>query len=282
MDFRAMVVNDLQCPLHDQRAFDIACQVGADFKPDVLDINGDWFDLLNLSTHGSIKSLNEKTVVDFDSELERGITLAKTMIKAVRPKAVHWKNGNHEFRFVRAFTRISDAAANKILQSQRLKHIYDYAQLFDFKSFGAKVIYAGDYPNGLWLHPTLPPDQNVWVEHGYVARKKAGYTATAVMEDRQASVIVGHCERLAMVWKHAIGNRNYFGIENGNLSLIGVPASGGKSNGAGLYFGVPHSVPDYSNHCQGLTLLTHSGDWFPQPIRIIGGKTSYAGKTYKA
>jgi len=282
MDFRAMVVNDLQCPLHDQRAFDVACQVGADFKPDVLDINGDWFDLLSLSTYGGIRSLNEKTVVDFDSELERGISLAKTMIKAVKPKRVHWKNGNHEFRFVRAFTRISDAAAKAIVNSQRLKHIYDYRNLFDFDSFGVKVTYAGDYPNGLWLHPTLPPDQNVWVEHGYIARKNSGYTATALVQERGTSVIVGHCERLALIWKHSVGDRNYFGIENGNLSLIGVPPSGGHTNGQGLYFGVPHSVPDFMNHQQGMSLLTHNGEWFPELIRISKGKAVYAGKTYKS
>jgi hypothetical protein len=95
-------------------------------------------------------------------------------------------------------------------------------------------------------------------------------------------VIVGHCEKLAgPLWEHKVGNRSWFGIENGNLSLIGIPAEGGKRNGEGMYMGVPHSQPDYMNHQQGFSLLVYSnGHWHPQTIRIVKGQAFYNGKLY--
>ena len=77
----------------------------------------------------------------------------------------------------------------------------------------------------------------------------------------------GHCEKLAgPLWRHVIG-RDYFAIENGNLSRIGVPGLGD-----GLYSGLPHSEPEYMNHQQGLTLLVYAENkWFPQTVRIKDG-----------
>jgi hypothetical protein len=283
-DFRAAVVNDIQYPYHDKRAVSVATQVISDFKPHVLDLNGDIFDLLNLSSYPNIKVLNAQTVADLDSEIEGGIAMAKAMVKAIKPQVVHWKNGNHEWRLLRSLARVTDSAAKKILELRRMQQTWSYPNLFEFDSFPVKVKFAGEYPKGMWLHPTLPPDQNVWVEHGYTAAKNSGYTVTNKMNERGCSVIVGHCEKLAgPLWKHVVGNRNYFGIENGNLSLIGVPAEDGKSNGEGLYQGVPHSEPDYMNHTQGLSLLTYSGgQWFPYTVRIIKGRAHYNGKSYKA
>ncbi len=283
-EFRAAVVNDIQYPLHDRRAVDVATQIIADFKPEVLDLNGDISDLLNLSTYPKIKTLNEKTVAELDGEIEGTISLAKSMVKASRCKRVHWKNGNHEWRLLRSLSRVTDQGAKKILELPRMQKAWSYPSIFEFDSFPVPVKFAGEYPNGMWIHPDLPPDQNVWIEHGYSASKKSGYTVSNKMDERGTSVIVGHCEKLAgPLWKHVVGNRNYFGIENGNLSLIGVPADGAHSNGEGLYQGVPHSQPDYMNHQQGLSLLTYvAGQWFPYCVRIVKGRAHWNGKLYKA
>jgi hypothetical protein len=283
VEFRAAVVNDIQCPYHDPRAVSVATQIIADFKPETLDINGDLFDLLNLSSYPNLKTLDAKAVEDLDGEIERGITLAKDMVKAVKPKRVHLKNGNHEWRLLRCLSRVTDSGAKKILELKKMQKAWSYENIFELDSWPCPVKFAGEYPNGMWLHPSLPPEQNVWVEHGYTASKNSGYTVTNKMNERSCSVIVGHCEKLAgPLWKHVVGNRNFFGIENGNLSLIGVPAEGGKSNGEGLYQGVPHSQPDYMNHQQGMSLLTYTdGQWFPYTVRIIKGKAHWNGKLYR-
>ena len=86
--------------------------------------------------------------------------------------------------------------------------------------------YSGEYPAGCWLFATGNPATDVWVEHGYIARKKAGYTGTAMREERMTNVVIGHVERLALAYQHAVGGRDFIPIENGNLSLLGIPGKG--------------------------------------------------------
>lgn len=278
-EFRAAIINDLQIPYHDPRALDVAQQIIRDFGPDVLDENGDIFDFLNLSRYPTVKTpMNERMACEFESEIERGIAIQQAFVAETKPKRIHRKNGNHEWRLLRAISN-ADANAKKILELKVVRQAYSYPSLFRFNELPVKVKFAGEYPNGLWLHPKLPPDKNVWVEHGYVARKKSGFTANALMEERMCSVICGHCEKLAgPLWRHVVGDRNIFAIENGNLSILGVPGAGD-----GLYQGVPHSVPDYMNHTQGFSLLVYaSGEWWPQTVRITNGKAWWNGKLYQS
>jgi hypothetical protein len=191
--FKACVINDLQCPYEDKDAVDVMVQIAAEFQPEVLAINGDMFDLMNLSRYPNVRTkLNEKVLIEFESELDRGVELAKRIVAQIKPKRILWTNGNHEFRFMRAISN-ADPQTKKILELKILRDAYDYSKLFRFEELGVPVKFAGEYPAGLWLHPDLPAGENVWLEHGYVARKKSGYTCTALMEDRMSSVICGHC-----------------------------------------------------------------------------------------
>ena len=167
----------------------------------------------------------------------------------------------------------------KILELKVVRNAYSYPSLFRFDEFPVRVRFAGEYPNGLWLHPSLPSHDNVWVEHGYVARKHSGFTANALLNERFSSAICGHCERLAgPLWTHKVGDRSLFAIENGNLSILGVPGSGD-----GLYAGVPHSVPDFMNHTQGFSLLVYvNGQWYPQTVRIVRGEAWWNGQLYQS
>lgn len=283
-DLKAAVINDLQIPRHDPLAVEVATQIIADFKPDILDLNGDQTDFISLSAYPSIKVAPDETICELSEEIERTNTILRDIVKRTKVKRVKWKNGNHEWRLLRALSQVSDTRVKKILELTGVKKAWSYESLFEFGKMGAKVEFAGEYPNGSWLHPQLPPDQNVWVEHGYTASKNSGYTVINKMRERGCSVIVGHCEKLAgPLWEHKVGNRSWFGIENWNLSLIGIPAEGGKMNGEGMYMGVPHSQPDYMNHQQGFSLLVYTnGLWHPQTIRIAKGQAYYNGKLYKA
>lgn len=276
--WRAAVVNDFQIPYHDPDALDVAQQIITDFGPvDVLDFNGDIYDFLNLSRHPNVKTqLNEQTACEFESEIERGIEITQEFVAETKPKYIHWKNGNHEWRLLRAIAN-ADAPAKKILELKVVRNAYSYPSLFRFADLPCTVRFAGEYPNGLWLHPSLAASDNVWVEHGYVARKHAGFTANALLNERFSSAICGHCERLAgPLWTHKVGDRALFAIENGNLSILGVPGPGD-----GLYGGVPHSVPDFMNHTQGFSLLVYaSGQWYPQTIRIVKGQAWWNGQLY--
>src|SRR6202012_3970397 len=153
--FKAAVINDLQCPLHDRDAVDVAQQIIRDFGPvDVLDLNGDIFDFLGLSRHPQAKTaLNEKTACEFESEIERGIGMVQAIVKETKPKSIHWKNGNHEWRLLRAISN-ADPATKKILELKVVREAYSYPSLFRFEELGVPVRFAGEYPAGLWLHPS--------------------------------------------------------------------------------------------------------------------------------
>lgn len=276
--WKAGIFSDVQVPFHCRDACDVATQILRDFKPHTLFSNGDFWDIFNLSRFPNAKtSINEKFADDLDGEIDRGHKLLQHIVNQVQPERLLINNGNHEWRIMRA---ISNASGNekKLLETRLLRDAYSYPKLFRFDELGVPVKFAGEYPRGQWLHPDLPNHENCWIEHGYVARKKSGYTCTSLMEDRMSSVICGHCERLALIWRHVNGDRSLFGVEGGNLSILGVPG-----DGDGLYSGIPHSVPDYTNHTQGITLLTYAdGHWFPEIVRIVRGVSCWNGKVYRS
>jgi hypothetical protein len=278
--WKAAVTNDWQIPFCDYDAIDVAKQIIRDFGPvDVLDFNGDIYDFLGLSKHPSAKTLiNEPLAIELESEIERGVEIVQAFVEETKPKYIHWKNGNHEFRFLRAIAN-ADQTAKKILELKVVREAYSYPSLFRFKELPVKVRFAGNYPHGLWVHSGLPKHENIWAEHGMVARKHSGYTANAILNERFCSAIVGHCERLAgPLWTHKVGMGDLFAIENGNLSILGVPGPGDDQR-----TGFPHSVPDYMNSCQGFTLLVHAnGNWYPQTVRINRGEAWWSGQLYKS
>jgi hypothetical protein len=277
-EFRAAVFSDVQAPYHDRDALDVAVQIMADHKPDTLFCNGDLWDLFNLSRFPSARTdITEKFAENLEEEIDVGVKILQHVISEVKPKRFKFNGGNHEWRVARAITN-SSGNEKKLLELRVVRESYSFPRLFRFEEFGMPVEFPGQYPKGQWLHSSLAVHDNCWVEHGYTARKKSGYTCTALMEDRMSSVICGHCEKLALLWRHINGDRNYFGVEGGNLSILGVPGDGDD-----LYTGIPHSVPDYMNHTQGITLLTNvDGYWFPEIVRIVRGRSFWNGKLYKS
>ena len=138
--------------------------------------------------------------------------------------------------------------------------------------------YSGEYPAGCWLFATGNPATDVWVEHGYITRKKAGYSGTAMREESMTNVVMGHCERLALTYQHAVGGRNFFAIENGNLSLLGIPKKGNAK-----YSSAPFNYSDYLNRQQGICVITKVGKrLFPEVIPILDGKAMYGGRCFSA
>lgn len=272
----AAIVGDLQCPYSDPRAVSVAGQIIESVKPDILRINGDGLDLRSISryplTHDEEDSRIENSL---SGELEKSRSILKEFIKHCGAKKTEWADGNHEWRILRAFER--EERALRLIGLKVVKDALSTPAIVNFNAIGVDR-YIGAYPKGDWLHSRLDEHSNVWVEHGYRVNKHAGYTASNLMRDRMASVIVNHVEKLAgPMWTRALG-KDYFCIENGNLSLIGEPGLGD-----GLYGGVPHSEPRYMCHRQGFSLLFYeSGQWFPFTVKIREGKAVWGGKLYKS
>lgn len=265
------VWNDQQHPYCDLRAFNVAIQILADAKLDKLVYNGDWNDFRSISRY-PVFNKDPKLFSEMKAELKVNRERLHTAHKAINPKKAVWTDGNHEWRVMRAFEKMPSAL--QILEIAEVGDALSTPSLLGLDKLGIK--YVGAYPAGCWLKDGLPPEENVWIEHGMTARAKGGYTVTGVMEKRWSSAIVGHCEKLALVWTRKNG-RDFFGIENGNISCIAEPGLG-----EGIYGGLPHSVPEYMDHRQGFSVIYRDGgQWHPQLIKIRDGKAHFNGKLYK-
>lgn len=272
--------NDQQIPYHDPRAHSVALQILADAKLNKLVLNGDWGDYLSIGSHP--KGDRDDIYQSLRNEVREQQRLLREAICAVKAKEVCWNDGNHEWRVERAFQKDVKLAAQVLgleFPKATISSVREAVSIPALMGFHAlKIKYSGPYPKGCWLKSGLSPEQNVYVHHGYTARKKGGYTVSGQMDDHWCSQVVGHCERLAgPIWNRKLG-RDFFGIENGNTSLIGEP-----DLGDGIYAGVPHSDPRLMNHRQGISIIYwDSGQWWPFTIRIREGKALWNGKLYRA
>jgi predicted phosphodiesterase len=275
--FIAAIVGDLQIPYHDENAVDVAQQIIADAGVDVLFINGDFMDVANMSKFPSMRTpQNAMRVMDYSSEILLSKQIYQDFVRECKPKKIKFNDGNHEYRTLRAFLQ-TDKSEMKQIGSYLLGLENNPICTKAFLNFGINVSFR-EYPHGQWLHPTLPQDKNIWVEHGNSVQSKAGYTVQALQARRQGSVLINHVHRLSVAYKHVLGNRDYLMIENGHLSIFGVPVKGD-----GMYQGPHHTVADYQDAKQGFTMLTFAdGEWHPELIQIKNGKALYHGKSYKS
>jgi len=267
------VLGDLQAPYHDPDAVEVALQICETVRPTTLILNGDFADFHTCGRWPIVP--NAQVLDDFAEELERARSLLKAIRKRLPVKDCRFNSGNHEWRLERLFMR--DSQLVRILGEKRIADATSMRALLDFDQL--KIKYTGQYPTGTWLKDlnVVPAEKNVYVEHGYSTRKNSGYTASALLGDRMTNCVCGHVERLAVVWKKAVGNLRFFSAEGGNLSRIGEPGKGEN-----IYSGVPFSQPDFMNHQTGFLILYHDqGQWFPFPVAIHNGRAVWNGRVFR-
>ena len=263
-----IVIGDLQAPYHDPSAVEVMLQIAEDFKPFGLVINGDFCDWRTMSDHYPARDEPGKRLI---STLKEEVAIQRALLEEimhrVKPEQTWWNDGNHEWRLYRALFKLPSVI--------QLLGLEDVAERLSVKSiFGLDkydIKYSGEYPSGFWLKPG-----EVWIEHGFNTSLNAGYTVSRLMNARGTSVIVGHCERLALLWKRTIAGK-LFGAEGGNLSILG------EKGGKGVYSTAPHTAPELMNHQQGfLTLTRYNKQWYPEAVPIHNGVAVWRGKIYSA
>ena len=268
------IISDVQAPYHCPRAWSVALQILADAKLDIFAVNGDFGDYRTLTTRFPLR-YGPGIVAEMRQEIETQRTLLTEAMKAIKPKRALWTDGNHEFRIPRSFW--NSPHGSQLLGIKEVAHATSVPQLLGLAKW--KFRYAGEYPAGMWiLGGDRPSGSNdCYLSHGTISSKKSGQTANRSMDDMMCNLVVGHCERLALTWKHAVGWRDYFAIEGGNLSLFATP------KGSGILTGYPFNNCDSLNKQQGLSILYHdAGQWWPFIIRISNGVAYWDGKKYKA
>lgn len=117
--FRHLIIPDAQVkPGDDLTHFDWAAQAILDYRPDVIVVIGDFWDLSSLSTHdapGSKEAVGQNVKSDIDAGNEAWLRLFGPMYaeqaKLVKQHKKHWEPrceflfGNHEDRLTRAIYR---------------------------------------------------------------------------------------------------------------------------------------------------------------------------------
>ncbi|MGW8177741.1 MAG: metallophosphoesterase [bacterium] len=245
-------------PFHDRAALAIAIQLVEYVNPDIILILGDLLDLAEWSDK-FIRS------PDMYNTTQPAIVEASWWLAQIRkaaPKAtVHLLEGNHEERITRAISKQLPYAYG--LTTSNGMPVLSVPNLIGTDALSIK--YVPDYPNG-----------EVWVNyqfraiHGDRVRAKSGATATAILEDAQASTVFGHIHRIELATKTVFdsnGAKSISAFSPGCLCRIDgtVPSIKGKMNWQ-----------------QGIGVVNFDETFVvPIPVPIEQGQAMYEGQTFK-
>jgi len=201
---RHVFLSDLQIPDHDELTLKAVERFLADFKPDVLHLVGDILNLTKVSKYDQDPTYE----VNLTDEIEEGKAVLGRLTRLVRkhnPKVqINFYSGNHEERLLKYLAAHAPQIA---LLHDDDGYYLSLPRLLELKRLGIKWIpyFKHHVEKG-----------NVVVEHGDIARQKAGYTAHAMLDRRGSSGVSGHTHRLALICRTQ-GDHERFWIENGSL-----------------------------------------------------------------
>lgn len=203
---RHIWLSDFQIPEEDEQALSAVLKFIPDFKPDYVHFVGDILDLTKLSkyTQNVYDSHTFMDEIKIAKEiLQRFVRVAS---KANKKCEFRFYSGNHEERAINYLARKAPELAN-LLNDNGDDYLLSLPNLLQLKKLGIKW-------TPYFKHHVEKGD--VTIEHGDVARSKAGYTAHVMMDKRGTSGVSGHTHRLSIVFRTQ-GSHERFWIENGSL-----------------------------------------------------------------
>jgi predicted phosphodiesterase len=246
-----VVVSDVHVPYQDQNACDAVGELMKDIRPDGVVINGDFWDLLELSKHarGAVAQL-EGTRIQASTDA-CNVQLDDWMA-AAGPQCTHnhFIDGNHEHRLDR-WMKTGD---NAVWLGDEATDIGKRLRLAD-RGF----VYHKGYPDAYCRLGRLI------VTHGRWTNK---YAAAKHLDAYGHAIMVGHCHTPQMFYGSAL-NKQKAGYVNGHLADVDSPAMG--------YAGKPNSW------CQGFALVQVEGNgrtFHVQQIQFANGSFYYGGRRY--
>lgn len=254
---RHLFVSDFQIPDQDEKAVDLVFRFMKDFAPDHIHIVGD---LLNFTPFSRYDQLAGRQPPPIKEELEQGRALLGRLVREARkvnPDAeITWYEGNHEARLFKYLVR--QGASTLLDLEMDGEQVLSIPHLFDLKKLGIE-----------WV-PEMEDKKihGARVEHGFIARSKAGYTAHGMLERRGTSGFSGHTHRQAIVWK-TYAERSEFWVEIGSLCN-------------------QDPTPQYSHHpdwVQGIAVGIYDRkgkQMHPAVIPIVKHQMMFGGKIYRA
>lgn len=252
---RHVFLSDLQIPDHDDLTMKAVEKFLEDFKPHVLHLVGDILNLTKVSKYDQDAYYD----VDLVQEVEAGRAVLKhltKLLKKINPAIrIMFYEGNHEARLLRY---LSNNAPQLAKLADEDGYVLSLPRLLKLKELGITWIpyFKHHVERG-----------NVVVEHGDIARAKAGYTAHAMLDRRGSSGVSGHTHRLALICRTQ-GDHERFWVENGSLC---------RRNMSSPYTKKPDWIQGFSiGLYDSVSRLMH-----PSVIPIFEHQFAYGGRIYK-
>lgn len=193
---RALVVNDLHIPLHDEGLVELVMfKIGKKIKPDVIFLNGDIIDNFSISRYEKHPSIR----LGLDQEISAVRTFLQRL-RATYPKArIVYIWGNHEFRFD---TYITENASE-------LYGLVHLDKLLGCQELGIEVVKSVYREN--WYRWG-----DLYIGHFDTCGTLAGSTAQKLLRSKGVSVLQGHVHRCGAS-SIALMDRTLYAYENGTL-----------------------------------------------------------------
>lgn len=236
-----IICGDLHVPYHDEKAVNVVLKLARKLKPDNIVLNGDVLDANSLS-HFTKDPVEPEA---FKSELDDACDIVSDF---QRRSNVIWIEGNHESRLGKYVnsnaSELYGLLSMEALINERLDNPIEYVYTMPTESF-------------LEWRPDL------LIGHFRIARKYCCYTAKALVERFQISVIQGHTHRLGQYGIRTY-KENLYGYEGGCLCNLD---------------------PTYTLHPnweQGVLVFEdHDDGWTVEVVHINDGVAFYRGSVYR-
>ena len=233
----AVVLGDIHYPYEDPAAVSVARQILQILQPDLTVFNGDVLDFYQLSRFEK----NPKRHLQLQEDLDRARVGMREFREAVPDTEMVLHEGNHEDRLKKFKWKHPELSNLNCLKIE---------ELLDLESIGCKV--SGLFEPLCWHGWTIT--------HGNLHRRKAGYTAHAMIERYGTSGISNHVHRLAVVERTNLAQQATW-IENACLCDLR-----------------PH-YDIFADWQQGLTVLSWDGHrvWW-EMVPIFNGMAHFRGQ----
>lgn len=241
---------DIHVPYHDERAWNIACQIADITNPHIVVDHGDTLDCENLSKYP--KRPGRRHSLDDERQIAAGLFGDMT---GITPNARHiWLEGNHEERIKRVVWSAaeSNSALNDIFTLPEVQDALEWGSLLGLDSLGWEVV---RYPQHELLY-----DRFICA-HGSIVRKDSSLSARAQYEKYNKSGASGHTHRMGSYHHTNYANPRVW-IEIGMLGQVRT------------------DYVDHANWQQGLLVLSWSKDrkrFGVEQVEIIDGVAYFRG-----
>lgn len=196
---KLVAASDFHIPFYDPILLDLFYHFLADFKPDILVINGDFLDCASISKFDKVPHRHR-----FKNDLEIGKKILRKFRDILPNAEIYYIEGNHSFR-LRQYIIRNAPELYEIYPT--LKDLLELDQL--------RIEWIGTKESASRWIDTYKRFGQLYIGHFDRVNKHSGMTAKALVEDKGISVAQAHVHRLGQYNKRLEDGTQLVGLEMG-------------------------------------------------------------------